>query len=181
MILEAMESYQKIIITGPESSGKTTLAAGLAAHFSSFWVEEYARRYLENLGRPYREEDLLEIAKGQYLWEGYLANFASPYLICDTSMLVIKVWSEYRFGRSSSWIREQVAYSRKALYLLCAPDIPWTPDPLRENPHDREELLRIYRQELEHLGAPYLLVQGTDQAARLEIAVEFIGRSGIAG
>ena len=163
-----------MIITGPESSGKTTLARELAAELPGVWVGEYARYYLENLDCSYREADLLEIAKGQLLWESFLAAAASSYLICDTSMLVIKVWSEYRYGRCHPWVEAQFLKSREALYLLCAPDIPWEPDPLRENPDDRQQLLTIYRQELEALGASFLLVQGPDREKRLEDALRFV-------
>ncbi len=167
-------SFRKVIITGPESSGKTTLARELAAQLSGVWVAEYARHYLEQLGRPYGEDDLLAIAKGQLLWESFLASTTPPYLICDTSMLVIKVWSEYRYGRCHPWVEEQFQKSRDTLYLLCAPDIPWEADPLRENPDDRNALLTLYREELETLGAPFRIIAGAGRHERLADALRFI-------
>lgn len=160
-----------IVVTGPESTGKTTLSRRLADHFGGDWVPEYARYYLEELGRPYRREDLLEIAQGQWRWERHALERAATWVFSDTSLLVLKVWSEYRYGTTDDWILEHLRRYPPAGYLLCAPDLPWEPDPQRENPHDREVLFDRYRRELEGLGAPYRVVRGTDPGQRFQGAV----------
>lgn len=138
----------KIVITGPESSGKTTLSEQLAHHFNAPWVPEYARDYIARLNRPYQQSDLLEIARGQAARENEYAQKADKLYFCDTSLEVIKIWSEFKYKRCHPWIIEQQQKYRANLYLLCAPDIPWTYDPQRENPDDRDVLFDIYRREL---------------------------------
>jgi NadR type nicotinamide-nucleotide adenylyltransferase len=138
----------KITITGPESSGKTTLARQLAEAFDTLWVPEYARDYIDQLDRPYRESDLLEIAEGQVAREDEYAEKNQTLLFCDTSLEVIKIWGEFRFQRCHPWILEQLVIRQPDLYLLCTPDLPWGYDPQRENPDDRDILFEIYQKEL---------------------------------
>ncbi len=156
---------QKIVLTGPESTGKTTLAQLLAAHFGTVWVPEFARGYLEGLGRPYGPDDLLEIADGQIAQEESFSKKNTGLLFLDTSLEVVKVWSEYRFGSCHPRILEHWSRRRHELYLLCRPDLPWTFDPLRENPGDRDVLFEIYRAELLSLGVVFqeLSGQGEDR------------------
>ena len=158
---------QRILFTGPESTGKTQIAQQLAARYDEPWVPEYARAYLQQLGRPYREADLLDIARGQLAAEDAQAAKADNFLFCDTSLIVIKVWSEYKYDRCHPWILEQLARRFYGLIVLCGIDTPWTPDPQRENPDEREELYRIYQGELQALGQPYIELWGTE-AARLD-------------
>ena len=160
-----------IVVTGPESTGKTTLSRRLAGHFEGGWVPEYARYYLEELGRPYRREDLLVIAQGQWRWERHALEQAADWVFSDTSLLVLKVWSDYRYGTTDEWILEQLRCYPPAGYLLCAPDLPWEADPQRENPHDREELFDVYQRELEALRFPYRIVRGADPGERFRRAV----------
>lgn len=163
----------KIVITGPESSGKTTLAQALAAHYRVPWVAEYARDYLERLTQPYQEADLLRIAQGQVQREDEAARANPPLLICDTSLLVIYVWSHYRYGRCHPWIEEQLVHRPVDRYLLCRPDLPWQPDPQRENPNDRAELFVLYQEAL--CDKSYTVVSGQGKA-RLEVALRSIDR-----
>ncbi len=151
----------KIVTTGPESSGKTTLAKALAEHYRVAWVSEYARDYLNDLNRTYEEKDLLEVAKGQVKREDEAAKDKLDLLICDTSLIVIKIWSEYRYGRCHPWILDQIEQRSVELYLLCTPDIPWEPDPLRENQTDRSELFLLYQQALK--SKPTEVIQGNRQ------------------
>jgi len=151
---------RKIVITGPESSGKSSLAQALAKHYDAPSVPEYARTYLEQLGRPYEEEDLLNIARGQLEWEKNYALNANGWLILDTSLVVIKIWSEYKYGQCHPFILEKLKSSTYDLFLLCRPDIPWVFDPLRENPLDREALFTLYQKELQALGYPYVEING---------------------
>jgi NadR type nicotinamide-nucleotide adenylyltransferase len=153
----------KIVLTGPESTGKTTLAQQLARHFGTIWVPEFARSYLDDLHRPYEQHDLLEIAKGQVELEESFSKKANGLLFLDTSLEVIKVWSEVRYGRCHPWILEQCQQRRHDLYLLCQPDVPWAFDPQRENPGDREFLFEIYRKELTALNAEFVELAGVNR------------------
>lgn len=163
-----------IVITGPESSGKTTLSRHLARHFGSYWVPEFARPYLSGLGRAYQPSDLLAIARGQWLWERYALARSEEWLFSDTSLLVLKVWSDYRYGATDDWILEQLHRYPPAAYLLCTPDLPWVDDPLRENPDDRHVLFEIYERELRALGVPYRRVAGADPTDRFRMAVQAV-------
>jgi NadR type nicotinamide-nucleotide adenylyltransferase len=165
-----------IVVTGPESSGKTTLSRRLANHYDCAWVPEYARHYLEVHGPHYEEADLLRIAEGQYLWERIAVAQTRRFVISDTSMMVLHVWAQYRYGRVDPWIVERLHSQDYHLYLLCVPDIPWEAGPLRENPHDRHELLAIFEKELPQLGVPFVKIHGVDPEERLRQAVLAVDR-----
>ncbi len=164
---------QRIAITGPESTGKSVLSSSLARRFNTVWVPEYARLYLENLGKPYVEKDIFEIARGQYESELKLAGEARTYLFTDTEFLVTKIWSLIRYKRCHPWIESMFIDHRYDLYLLCDIDLPWEYDPLREHPGMRQYLFDIYRSELDKSGFPYAVVSGQGNA-RLENAVKII-------
>ena len=148
----------KIIVTGPESSGKTTLCKALSRHFKIPFTEEYAREYMNNLEGDYTQSHLLEIGKGQLLSEHNAQ-------ILDTDLITIKIWSKYKYGNCDKWIIEQIEKQKteKRFYLLCKDDIPWEEDPQRENPNDRVELFEIYKQELDNLGHNYFIVEGENR------------------
>ena len=148
----------KIIITGPESSGKTTLCNALSKHFNLPFSKEYAREYLNTLKRDYNLDDLLKIAKGQLHTENGLQ-------LLDTDLITLKIWSEYKYGSCDKWILTQIEKqkSEKRFYILCSPDIPWQSDNQRENPNDREELFKIYKQVLDNLGHDYFIVEGENR------------------
>lgn len=155
----------RIVITGPESSGKTTLARELAEHYRTAWVREMARSYLEVKAEPgYVEDDLLNIARLQVWTEDAFAakvvNDDPSYLFCDTDLITIRIWGEEKFGRSDPWIVEQTGSRHYDLWLLCAPDMPWEPDPLRENAHDRDRLFAVYERTLQQLRKPYVIMHG---------------------
>jgi len=156
----------KIIVTGPESSGKTTLCNYIASHFKLSQSKEYARKYLKKKGKKYIQEDLLKIAKGQL-------NLEKVNTILDTDLITIKIWSEYKFGNCDNWILDKIEEQKNEIrfYLLCKPDIPWESDTLRENPNDRMKLFEIYKMELENLGHNYFIVEGKD---RLENVIKKI-------
>ena len=149
----------KIIVTGPESSGKTTLCKALSQHFHLTFSKEYARQYLNALNRDYNQNDLLKIAKGQLK-----AEKNTPLI--DTDLITIKIWSVYKYGNCSKWILDQIEKQtlEKRFYLLCKPDIVWEKDPLRENAEDRMELFKLYKKELEDLGHDYYTVKGENRA-----------------
>lgn len=162
----------KIAITGPESSGKSTLAAALAQAYATVWVPEYARHYLEGLRRPYRAKDLLVIARGQLASEHQQARRAQRMLFCDTDLLVVKIWSQEKFGRVDPRIEAAWQRSCYDLHLLCQPDLPWSPDPLREHPDpaDRWRLYAYYRQALLEAGRPFVEISGIDDTQRVDLA-----------
>ena len=160
----------KIIVTGPESSGKTTLCKALSEHYNLPFTKEFAREYLTDLGKNYLQEDLLEIAKGQ-LENEQLINNNQQISLHDTDLITLKIWSDYKYGNCNNWILEQIEKQKveNRFYLLCKPDLKWDYDPLRENPTNRNELLEIYKQELENLGHKFLIIKGED---RNEQAIE---------
>ncbi len=161
---------KKIAITGPESSGKTTLAKMLAAHYETAWVSEFARAYLSRLHRPYIESDLLAIAKGQLHAEQQQAAFAQKFLFCDSDLTVIKIWAEVKYACCDAWILEQIQKTHYDLYFLCAPDIAWEADPLRENPNNRNELFQLYVNDLDNRNISYIILKG-NKMERLETAI----------
>ncbi|HMQ47278.1 MAG TPA: ATP-binding protein [Saprospiraceae bacterium] len=155
---------KKILLTGPESSGKTTLAKALAHRYNGIWVPEYARLYLEKTAGNYQEEDLLAIAQGQMALENAMSSYQPDFLFCDTGMLVMKTWSEVKYGRCHPWIEAQWNQSRYDLYLLCGIDIPWQEDPLREHPKEREYLYKHYLNALRKKKVSFLELEGSLEA-----------------
>ncbi len=160
------------MVIGPESTGKSTLSAQLAAHFNTVWVKEFARGYLETLHRPYDEQDLLAIAEGQLRAEDEAAAQAGGLLICDTDLYVIKVWSEARYGDCDPRILDLIASRRYDGYLLTYIDIPWEDDPQREHPlpEEREYFYNIYRDIVINSGLPWADIRGSYEE-RLKTAV----------
>lgn len=152
---------KKIVVIGPECTGKSTLSAWLATHYNTRWVPEYAREFLEKLDRPYEEPDLLAIARGQLQLEDVALREAKDILICDTNLYVIKIWSEFKFGRCHPEILEAIATRPYDLYLLSYVDVPWEEDPQREHPDNREELYQIYLAEMKNQSVPFVEVKGS--------------------
>ena len=166
---------KKIVVIGPESTGKSTLSEALATALHTVWVPEYAREYLEHLNRPYSETDLQAIARGQLLKEGEVAPLVNKVLICDTDLYVIKVWSEHKYGRCHASILEEIARRKYDLYLLTGIDMPWSPDPLREHAETemRQYFYNIYRDIVANSGVPFAEING-NESERLQKAIEAI-------
>lgn len=154
------KSTFKVVITGPESTGKSTLSKQLSEYFEQPWLPEYARTYLSEINRPYEESDLLEIAKGQIKMENELSKKGYSTIFFDTSMEVLKVWSEWKYKNCHPYILEKLASRKADLYLLLSPDMAWEHDPMRENPHNRNEIFDIYKREIEQLKKPYEIISG---------------------
>jgi len=150
---------KKIVILGPESTGKTTLCQSLAEHYHTQWLPEYARTYIENLNRPYTQDDVLHIAKKQVELEEESAK-NNPVLFIDTDLIITKVWLLHVYGTCPSWIDEWLKNATRTLYLLCYPDIEWEYDPVRENPQLRDYFFEWYKKEIEALHIPYFIVKG---------------------
>jgi NadR type nicotinamide-nucleotide adenylyltransferase len=171
---------KKIVVIGPESTGKSSLCEELALHYRTDWVAEYAREYLTQHGTNYRPEDLPVIARGQLALEDRHAAAAEAagrrLLFIDTDMYVMKVWSEFVFNRCDPWILEQIVLRQYDAYLLCRTDLPWTEDVLREYPdlESRDRLFHIYRDSLVNQSTPWAEIggQGRDRIAAGIAAVE---------
>lgn len=158
-----------LVTTGPESSGKTTLASQISSTLYCPLVMEASRDYLNECyrtqpGYEYGQHDLLQIARLQWQREQAALQQATPFVVCDTDLLVIVVWSEVRYGHAEPALLELFKQSLAVAprtYLLCDHHIPWEPDPLREHPHGRDMLAARYRDKLNELGVHHLLASGT--------------------
>ncbi len=164
---------KKIAITGPESTGKSSLTKALAEYYHEPFVFEYARSYLNNKMLNYTIEDVIQIAKGQLQLEEKIAEKATKILFCDTDFLVTKVWCEVVFKTSPQWIEKQFNHHRYDLYLLCYPDMAWQPDPLRQNPNNRKELFILYENALKKNRLPYKIITGLGEK-RIRNAIKFV-------
>jgi NadR type nicotinamide-nucleotide adenylyltransferase len=164
-------SLKKIVVIGPESTGKSTLCGYLADYYNTLWCPEFAREYLLENGTAYTLEDLITIAKGQLdAVQKYTRALQSQIdqteivkpLIVDTDMYVMKVWAEYVFGTCPTFILDEINKQDYDLYLLCKPDIPWVKDELREYPDEkpRQELFQIYKDILINQQTPWVEISG---------------------
>ncbi|MDQ6890876.1 MAG: ATP-binding protein [Bacteroidota bacterium] len=192
-----MEAIKKIVIIGPESTGKSTLCSLLAEHYKTSWVPEYAREYLLENGIGYSYDDLLKIAKGQIALEeaaecklsgigdllpgtihptSHIVHHpSSPLLFIDTDMQVMKVWCEYVFNNCHGWILNRIAERKYDGYLLCNPDLDWVADDLREYPDNviREKLYCYYKDIVINQPVPCIDITG-NYNERLQKAINFI-------
>ena len=166
---------KKIAIVGPESSGKSTISAQLAAHYKTVWVPEYAREYCEKLTEPCTWEDEINMFYGQLEMEDKLLPVANKILICDTTFLTVKVWSEHTFGLSPQEVLDELLKRSYDLYLLMNIDLPWQQDPLRDFPHMREYFMEVWHKELNILDANYSMISGNDDE-RFHNAVNVIDK-----
>jgi NadR type nicotinamide-nucleotide adenylyltransferase len=170
----------KIVLFGPESTGKTTLSNHLARYYNSVWVPEYAREYLQNKWNEERKtcepEDLLPIAEGQMFLENKLSKKTDSVLICDTDLLETKVYSEAYYTGSCDPILEKYALENTYdLYFLTYIDTPWEADDLRDKPDERELMFKAFENALIKYNRPYVLLKG-GKKERLELAVKHIDR-----
>ena len=200
-----MQEIKKIVLIGPESTGKSTLCSLLAQHFNTIWCAEYAREYLLHHGTEYTFETLEIIGRGQLALEetklsaishqlsdvsqssttnnqpstniSPFTTHHSPLLFIDTDMYVMKVWCEYVFGRCHQFILDEIVLRKYDLYLLCNIDLPWVKDELREYPDEkiRLELFHIYKDILINQNVPWVELKG-DNDKRLQTAVETVNR-----
>jgi len=166
----------KIVITGPESTGKSTLSEQLAKHYHTVYIPEYARSYVENLNRPYTFEDVEHIAKQQVEDAKAYELKANKLLFLDTYLIITKVWFDVVYQHCPEWIIDAIRQSDIDLFLLCSTDLPWEADKVRENGGEmREELHHIYQQELENFKLSYAMVGGMGNQ-RLTNAVAIIDK-----
>lgn len=180
---------KKVVIIGPEGTGKSTLCEQLAQHYETMWCPEFAREYLLTNGTNYDYDDLLTIAKGQLAMEdeytAILERNSLPLLesgghlplFIDTDMYVMKVWCELAFNNCHRFILEQIGERKYDLYLLCDTDLPWVQDELREYPdiHTRKKHYHIYKDILVNQPVPWVDIRGKDEE-RLAKAIVSVDR-----
>lgn len=165
----------KVVLFGPESTGKTTLSEQLARHYNTVWVAEYAREYLQHKWNNERKtcepEDLLPIAEGQMKLENTLSAKATDVLICDTDLLETKVYSEaYYIGDCDPILEKYAVQNSYDLYFLTYIDVPWVGDDLRDKPNEREEMFDYFRDTLEKYNRNFVILKG-DKKTRLKTAI----------
>ena len=170
----------KVVLFGPESTGKTTLSEQLARHYNTVWVAEYAREYLQDKWNNYRKtcenSDLIPIAEGQMKFENQLAKKADNVLICDTDLLETKVYSEEYYGGFVNPLLDEAAVENTYdLYLLTYIDTPWEADDLRDKPELRKEMFDAFESALKKYNRPYILLKG-DKKTRLKLATQAIDK-----
>ena len=162
---------------GPESTGKTTLARQLAAHYNTVYVPEYMRTYFEKevVRIPFQSklEDILPIAEGQIKSENLALQTANELLFCDTNLLEIACYSSYYFGEIPELLMNSLENMHYDLYFLTYIDVPWQKDDLRDRPKDREKLFSIFRESLRERDIPHLVLCG-NEPERLQIAIQEI-------
>ena len=167
---------RKIVIIGPESTGKSTLCSQLAQHFKTCWCPEFAREYLKETGGKYSFHDLLNIAHGQLeLEDTMLTQAKNGFYFIDTDMYVMKVWCEVVFETCHTWILKQIALRKYDLFFLCDVDLPWVRDDLREYPdlEFRKKLFKMYRDLMITQKTKWAEISGT-HAQRLQTAISII-------
>jgi HTH-type transcriptional repressor of NAD biosynthesis genes len=170
----------KVVLFGPESSGKTTLSRQLARYYNTVWAPEFAREYLQekwnNERKTCEKEDLLPIAIGQMKLENKLAKRADKILICDTDLLETKVYSEeFYLGFVDEKLNKAANENQYDLYLLTYIDTPWEEDDLRDRPEQRLEMFTAFEKSLKDNNKPYILLKGNKET-RLKNAVEAIDK-----
>lgn len=166
---------KRILILGPESTGKSTLAQDLSTYYGEPWVPEYAREYLQNLNVSYDFEDLSTIARGQIALENQKEKEASKFLFCDTDLRVIHIWSAHKYGKTASWIVDEIKKRKYDLILLTDIDMPWEEDPQREHPEPemRVFFFNQYLKLAEESGFPLEVMSGP-RDERLQRAIQII-------
>jgi len=184
-IITQEKTLQKIVVLGPESTGKSTLCEALAKHYDAVDCKEYAREYLHQYGTKYNFENLLTIAKGQLKLEDQAIEKATQLLqekrknkiFIDTDMYVMKVWSEYVFNNCDPYILAQINNRHYDFYLLCNIDLPWTLDEMREYPDKkpRQEIFSIYKDILINQHTPWGIVSGQSEE-RTKNAIQLINQ-----
>lgn len=170
-----MKSETKIVvITGAESTGKSTIANALSAHYSAPAVPEYAREHIENLGREYNYEDVEFIAQKQVEELNLLQNSEPPLIILDTWLLITKVWFEVVYNKVPDWLDAKIRSTKIDLFLICDIDLPWIADNVRENGGTNRRLLQNkYLEEIKKYNYDFKIVSGKDEV-RINNAIKFI-------
>lgn len=164
-------AIKKIAIVGPESTGKSTVSQQLAKHYKVPWVPEYARYYCSALTTQCSLQDEINMFHGQVaLEESVLATAETDFIICDTTFLTVKIWSDEILGKSPQVVIDELKVRHYDFYVLLDIDLPWQEDPLRDFPHMREHFMQIWHKELKALNANYVVVGGVENRLQNIIA-----------
>jgi HTH-type transcriptional regulator, transcriptional repressor of NAD biosynthesis genes len=151
---------RRVVLTGSESTGKTTLTADLARHYRAVWVPEYVRGYADWKRASLDAGDVEHIARGQIAAQDLALERAETLLLLDTDLLSTVVYAEHYYGSCPEWVRAAADHRRADLYLLCDIDVPWTPDPQRDRPGDRPGMQALFRSALAERGFPFQVIHG---------------------
>ncbi len=152
---------KRIVIIGPESTGKTMLCEQLSKHYNTVYVPEYARTYFEEHDiNNYDTSDLEIIAKKQLELEAEYLLKANRFLFCDTSLITIKIWSTHKFNKVPNFITKSIKSNDYDLSLISNNDIPWIADSQRRNADLREHLFKWNKHELQKLNVDYKIIKG---------------------
>lgn len=162
-----------VVLIGPESTGKTTLAASLAAHCDVPWVPEASRRFVETVDTPLSVATVAPIARLSMALDDAARASAPELLVHDTDLVSTVVYSQHYYGTVEPWIVAEARTRRAGLYLLCLPDLPWEPDGVRDRPTQRAELLTMFRETLRAMDAEVVEVSGLG-TARLDAAISAV-------
>ena len=167
-----MAEPTRVVVIGPECTGKTTLARELADRFGVPWVPEFARAFVDRARRPVRFEDVDAIGRGQLAAEDEARRRGGPLVVLDTDLVSTWVYSLHYYRDCPAWIEHAARERLSELYLLLGTDVPWVPEGYyREQPERREELYTLFERTLEGLGARMVEVRGTwDQRRAAAIA-----------
>ena len=166
---------RRVSVFGPESTGKSTLAAALAKELGTTFVPEFARGYLESRGGVMVRGDMDVIGEGQAAVEDAAVGDANRVLVCDTDPLATVVWCEVMYGEAPAWLRERAMARRYVLTLLCDVDVVWENDLVRYLPHDRPGFFARCEAALRAAGRRYVIVRGSGEA-RTAVAREAVAR-----
>lgn len=174
-----------IVVTGPESTGKSTLCEQLSKYYHSQWIAEYAREYIESKDFKYDYADVEHIAAYQHQHlqktlkeiELNITQYDKEIypLFVDTHLILTKVWFEKVYNKEPEWLQKAITATEIEHYLLCEPDLEWRYDPVRENPHLRKELYERYRELIEQEGNTYSEINGQGET-RLQNAIKEIDK-----
>lgn len=171
-----MNKTLKIVLSGAESSGKSTLAKQLSEYYQVPYIAEVAREYVNTLTKHYTYEDVEEIARQQVSAEKEILAKNPPMVFIDLDLTNTKYWFLDVYNTIPDWIEEEIKNNKPDLHLLCYYDLPWEADPTRENPNRREHFYNLYKNEIETLGIPYGIVTGSGEE-RLKNAIRIIEKT----
>ena len=173
---------KRIVICGPESTGKSTMTENLSVHFNTNYVDEFAREFLQKKWEIVNEvctkEDLIKIARGQIELENTKIKSANKLIFCDTNISTTIAWSKTHFdGFCDPWLMSQSKLLKYDYYLLLNTDVAWIKDDLRDSPNDREKMFLAHKFELDILNVNYDIIEGSNFDKRLKQAVDYIKKS----
>jgi nicotinamide riboside kinase len=158
MIVKSPKIY---VITGAESTGKSELAKWLAGYFNVPFIPEFARTYIEGLNRKYNYEDVEFIARKQVEQLHSFMSTNYPLIFADTWLIITKIWFDVVFGKEPLWLEEEILKTKIDLFLVCDTDLPWQPDPVRENGGKKRLILhKMYKDTIEKYNFDYQIISG---------------------